>query len=232
VVAARSRSRASRDRRFQDRLQHAFRREAAGQAVTCVGRNARLYNAGEPADRVFFVESGRVKLLMLSPAGKECLLGFRTPGHVFGELALSGRGGYRLESAVALEETHLRSLPARRFLACLRCDGLLESFLQYLVDRIARQQQIITHLVTVDSEHRLAETLLMLARTLGRPDPGDTRIDSRISHEELSQMVGTTRPRITEFMKKFRTLGLIDVTRERHLIVRQSKLAAHLASAG
>lgn len=70
------------------------------------------------------------------------------------------------------------------------------------------------------------------ARTISKPDPRDTRIDSRISHEELSQMVGTTRPRITEFMKKFRALGLIQVTSERHLIVRQAKLAAHLSATG
>jgi CRP/FNR family cyclic AMP-dependent transcriptional regulator len=217
---------------FQERLGRAFRNGASGLAVRCVARNTRLYNAGDPADRIFIVDSGRVKLLTLSAAGKECLLGFHSPGDLFGELALSGPGGRRLETAVVMEPTRLRSLPAPRFLAHLRREGLLGDLLQELVGRIARQQQIITHLVTVDSEHRLAATLLMLARTLGRPDPGDTRIDSRISHEELSQMVGTTRPRITEFMKKFRALGLIDVTRERYLIVRQSKLAAHVASAG
>ena len=215
---------------LQHRLWESVRLEAAGVAATRVAKNASVYHSGDRADRVFFVESGRVKLLMLSPAGKECLLGFHTPGHVFGELCLNGQDSFRLETAVAMEETRLRSLPSQQFLALLRREGLLEGFLQYLVGRIAQQQQIITHLVTVDSEHRLAETLLMLARTLGRPDPADTRIDSPISHEELSQMVGTTRPRISEFMKKFRNLGLIHVTRERHLIVRQAKLVAHLAA--
>jgi CRP/FNR family cyclic AMP-dependent transcriptional regulator len=231
-VAVRSGSRAPGEPRFQERLRQAFRGGTRGLDVTRVRRHDRLYNAGDPADRVFLLESGRIKLLTLSPGGKECLLGFHTPGDLLGELALSGPGARRLETAVALEPTCLRSLPAPRFLGHLRRQGLLDDLLQELIGRIARQQRIITHLVTVDCEHRLAETLLMLARTLGRPDPGDTRIESPISHEELSQMVGTTRPRITGFMKKFRSLGLIDVTRERHLIVHESKLAAHLASPG
>lgn len=215
---------------FQDRLGKALHREVAGLGSTRLRKNAHVYNAGDHADRIFFVESGWIKLMMLSPAGKECLLAFHTPGHVFGELCLSGPHTSRLETAIAMEETRLKSLPTQRFLACLSSEGLLEGFLQYLVGRIAHQQEIITHLVTVDSEHRLAETLLMLARTIGVPDPRDTRIEPRISHEELSQMVGTTRPRITEFMKKFRALGLIDVTRERQLIVKQSKLAEHLSA--
>jgi len=214
---------------FQERLGKALRKEVAGLAATRFRKNAHVYNAGDHADRIFLVESGWIKLLMLSPAGKECLLAFHTPGHVFGELSLSGPHTARLETAIAMDETLVKGLPTRRFLDCLAREGLTEGFLQYLVGRIAHQQQIITHLVTVDSEHRLAETLLMLARTIGRPDPRDTRIEPRISHEELAQMVGTTRPRVTEFMKKFRALGLIDVTRERHLIVRQAKLAAHLA---
>lgn len=217
---------------FQDHLWESVRHEAVGVASRRFPRNANVYNAGDRADRVFLVVAGRVKLVMLSPAGKECLLGFHGAGHVFGELSLSGPDAHRLETATAAEETRLTSLPSRRFLAILRRDGLLEGLVEYLVGRIARQQQMITDLVTADSEHRLAETLLMLARTIGIPDPPSTRIDSRISHEELSQMVGTTRPRVTEFMSRFRALGLIQVTRERHLIVRQARLAAHIAALG
>ena len=89
---------------------------------------------------------------------------------------------------------------------------------------------MIAHLVTVDSEHRLAETLLMLGKSLGKPDPHSRRIAVRLSHEELSQMVGTTRPRITEFMNRFRTLGLIELTAEHHLIVNEAKVRAYLQS--
>jgi CRP-like cAMP-binding protein len=80
----------------------------------------------------------------------------------------------------------------------------------------------------VDSEHRLAETLLTLARKLGKANPGCTRIPQKITHEELSQMVGTTRPRITEFLRKFRGLGLVERSSDHCLVVREAELAAYL----
>ena len=77
--------------------------------------------------------------------------------------------------------------------------------MRYLAVRIADQQQVIANLVTVDSEQRLGQTLLQLARTMGKKDPLGIRIELKISHEEFSEMVGTTRPRITFFMQRFRT---------------------------
>jgi CRP-like cAMP-binding protein len=90
------------------------------------------------------------------------------------------------------------------------------------------QQRIIANLVTVNSAHRLDGTLLLLAQKLGQPDPRSTRIEQRITHEELSEMVGTTRPRITQFMLRFRALGLIEITPERFLIVKERKLSDYL----
>jgi CRP/FNR family transcriptional regulator, cyclic AMP receptor protein len=95
--------------------------------------------------------------------------------------------------------------------------------------RIADQQQVIANLVTVDSEQRLGQTLLQLARTMGKKDPRSIRIELRISHEELSEMVGTTRPRISMFMQRFHNLGLIETNRERFLIVKEQKLTDYLA---
>ncbi|HME73854.1 MAG TPA: helix-turn-helix domain-containing protein [Myxococcota bacterium] len=102
--------------------------------------------------------------------------------------------------------------------------------MHYLAERVTSQQEMIAHLVTVDSEQRLGETLLMLGRHLGKPDLRSRRIAVRISHEELSQMVGTTRPRITEFMNRFRTHKLIAVTAEHVLIVKEKKLRTYLES--
>jgi CRP-like cAMP-binding protein len=87
---------------------------------------------------------------------------------------------------------------------------------------------VITNLITVDSEHRLGETLLLLAHKLGQPDPLSTRIEQKITHEELSEMVGTTRPRITSFMQKFRRLGLVEMSREHFLIIKDQKLSDYL----
>jgi hypothetical protein len=84
--------------------------------------------------------------------------------------------------------------------------------------------QVIANLVTVDSEQRLGQTLLQLARTLGKKDPRSIRIELKISHEELSEMVGTTRPRISLFRQRFHNLGLIETNRDRFLIIKEKKL--------
>ena len=158
---------------------------------------------------VYFIERGQIKLLMLSSEGKECLLAIHSAGDIFGELCLSGLGS-RLETATAMEETILKKIPCSQFLARLSRDSLLEGFVRYMAVRIADQQEVIANLVTVDSEQRLGKTLLQLARTLGKKAPYGTRIELKMSHDELSEMVGTTRPRISLFMQRFRNLGLIE----------------------
>ncbi len=126
-------------------------------------------------------ERFKVKLLMLSPEGKECLLAIQTAGDIFGELCLSGLGA-RLETATAMEETTLKQIPCSSFFARLRRDLLFEGFVQYLAIRIADQQQVIANLVTADSEQRLGKTLLQLARKLGKQDPRSIRIEHKIDH--------------------------------------------------
>lgn len=100
--------------------------------------------------------------------------------------------------------------------------------MQYLALRIADQQAIIANLVTVDSEQRLGQTLLDLARKLGQQDPRSLRIEQRITHEELAAMIGTTRQRVCGFMRHFRELGLIELSTERFLVVKEAKLTAYL----
>jgi CRP/FNR family transcriptional regulator, cyclic AMP receptor protein len=178
---------------------------------------------------VYFIQSGQIKVLMLSPQGKECLLAIYASGDIFGELCLAGLGP-RTEAATAMEETILRRIPCSDFFALLINDSLLQGFAEYLVVRIADQQQIIASLVTVDSEKRLGETLLRLARKLGKKDIRSILIEHKISHQELSEIVGTTRPRISEFMQRFRKLGLIENTAEHYLIVKESKLTEYLKS--
>jgi CRP-like cAMP-binding protein len=100
---------------------------------------------------------------------------------------------------------------------------------QYLAVRIADQQQVIANLMTVDSEQRLGKTLLQLARTLGKKDPRSIRIELKITHEELSEMVGATRPRISMFMQRFRNLGLIETNENHFLVIKEKKLTDYLA---
>ena len=213
---------------FKDRLRESMSREARDTHTVHFHRQTSVYRTGDPADGVYFIETGLIKLSVLAPGGKECLLAIHAPGDVFGELCLAGEHGVRRETATAMEDTTLKAIPCREFLARLRHDALQEGFMHYLAERVTSQQEMIAHLVTVDGERRLGETLLMLGKRLGKPDPYSRRIAARISHEELSQMVGTTRPRITEFMNRLRTLGLIKVTAEHHLIVKEKKLRTHL----
>jgi CRP/FNR family transcriptional regulator, cyclic AMP receptor protein len=218
----------SQAERFKRQLRDSLINETLNSRAIKIAKHDHVYTCGDSAEMVYFIESGHIKLLMLSPEGKECLLAIHTAGDIFGELCLSGLGS-RLETATAMEETSLKQIPCSSFFARLKRDLLFEGFVQYLAVRIADQQQVMANLVTVDSEQRLGKTLLQLARKLGTQDPRSVLIEHRISHEELSEMVGTTRPRISKFMQRFRNLGLIETSAERFLIIKEKKLTAYLA---
>lgn len=214
--------------RFKQQLRDSLRLETLNSRAVTIGKHDHVYTCGDQDSTIYFIESGQVKLLMLSPEGRECLLAIHTAGDIFGELCLSGLGT-RLETATAMEDTVLQQIPSSRFFARMDRDALFEGFVQYLTVRIADQQQVIANLVTVDSEQRLGKTLLQLARKLGKKDPRSIRIELKISHEELSEMVGTTRPRISVFMQRFRNLGLIETNADHFLIIKENKLTAYLA---
>ena len=214
---------------FKKQMRESLQREVKNSRAIKIAKHANVYTFGERDEMVYFIESGQIKLVMLSPEGKECVLAIHDSGNVFGELCLSGIAG-RLETATAMEETVLKKIPCAKFLERLTRDSLLEGFVKYLAVRVAEQQAVIANLVTVDSEQRLGKTLLQLARQLGKKGPRSTRIELRISHEELSNMIGTTRPRISAFMQRFRNLGLIELTDEHYMVIKEDKLAAYLAS--
>lgn len=212
-------------KQMRDSLQH----ETKNSHAIHLSKNHHVYTIGDEIELVYFIESGKVKLVMTSPEGRECMLAIHAAGDIFGELCLSGLGA-RLETATAMDDTVLKQLPCDKFLERLAKDSLLEGFIKYLTVRVADQQEVIANLVTVDSEQRLGKTLLQLARKLGKKDPRSIRIELRISHEELASMVGTTRPRISMFMQRFRNLGLIELSEEHHLIVKEHTLMTYLAS--
>ena len=215
--------------RFKEQLRESLQRQVRNSRAVKIPKHANVYSLGEQDEMVYFIEDGQVKLLMISAEGKECMLAIHASGDVFGELCLSGIAG-RLETATAMEDTLLKKVPCAAFLEQLAKDSLLEGFVKYLAVRVADQQEVIANLVTVDSEQRLGKTLLHLARQLGMKGRRSTRIELRISHEELSNMIGTTRPRVSVFMQRFRNLGLIELSEEHYLIVKEDKLTAYLAS--
>ena len=218
---------ASQSDEFKLKLRESLQLEALNSRTVKIARHANVYTCGDQDEMVYFIESGRIKLLMLSPEGKECLLAIHSAGDIFGELCLSGSGA-RLETATAMENTIVKKIPRSKFLARLNLDSLLEGYVRYLAVRIAEQQQVIADLVTVDSEQRLGKTLVQLARALGKRDQQSTRIELKISHDELSEMVGTTRPRVSLFMQRFRNLGLIETNLDRFLVIHEKQLASYL----
>jgi CRP-like cAMP-binding protein len=214
--------------KFKQQLRDSLQRETLNSRAVKIARHKNVYSCNDKDENVYFIARGQIKLLIVSAQGKECILAIHTTGDIFGELCLSGLGA-RLETATAMKETLLKQIPCSQFFARLSRDSLFEGFVRYLAVRVADQQQVIANLVTVDSEQRLGQTLLQLARTMGKKDPRSIRIELKISHEELSEMVGTTRPRISFFMQRFRNLGLIETNQEHFLIIKEHKLTDYLA---
>ena len=213
--------------KFKERMRDSLRRETINSRAVTIRRHANVYTCGDQDEMVYFIESGQIKLLVVSPEGKDCLLAIHGHGDIFGELCLSGLGA-RQETAIAMKAVKLKQIPCDKFFARLSRDSLSEGFVRYLAVRIADQQQVIANLVTVDSEQRLGKTLLQLARSMGKKDPHSIRIELKITHEELSEMVGTTRPRISLFMQRFHNLGLIETNKDRFFIIKEKKLTEYL----
>jgi len=214
--------------RFKKQMRDSLQHETLNSRAVTIARHANVYTCGDQDEMVYFIETGQIKLLLLSPEGKECLLAIHSGGDIFGELCLAGLGA-RHETAVAMKQTKIKQIPCAQFFARLSRDSLSEGFVRYLAVRIADQQHVIANLVTADSEQRLGQTLLQLARTMGKKDPRSIRIELKISHDELSEMVGTTRPRISFFMQRFRNLGLIETNSDHFLIIKENKLTDYLA---
>jgi CRP-like cAMP-binding protein len=178
---------------FKAQMRESLVNETKNSQSIKVAKHNHVYMVGDEIEVVYFIESGEVKLVTGSPEGKKCTLAIYFAGDVFGELCLSGVVG-RQETATAMEDTVLKQVHCDQFLKRLIKDSLLVGFVKYLAVRIADQQVVIANLVTVDSEQRLGQTLLQIARKHGKKDPRSIRIELRISHDELASMVGTTRP--------------------------------------
>ncbi len=212
---------------FRQHIRDLIQTGSINSRIVRHSRHGHVYNCGDPDSSVYYVEKGRIKLLSPSPDGKECLVAIYSAGDLFGELSLCGKTT-RPDTAVAMNDSILRQIPAVELLGALRREPKNLGLLLYLITRLAEQQQVISSLLTVNSEQRLALTLQRLARNLGKKDPRSVRIDQKLSQEELAAMVGTTRTRIGIFLKKFRSLGLIELSADRYLVVKDQKLTEYI----
>ncbi|MEO6089935.1 MAG: Crp/Fnr family transcriptional regulator [Umezawaea sp.] len=187
--------------------------------------NDSLYNWGEQGSLLYVVESGCVKTMTYSAIGKACLLDIYGPGDIIGESCLLCEE--RTETATAMLPTVLRRVRRDQFLESLANDLLREKFLYYLTNRILQQQQMISLFVMMDSERRLAATLLRLGRKLGVRDGHMLLIPHRLTHEELGGLVGTTRSRVGYFLKRFRDMGMIEPRKPWPLALHERRIAAY-----
>jgi CRP/FNR family cyclic AMP-dependent transcriptional regulator len=166
-----------------------------------------IYSQGDPCDSVFYVQTGEVKLAVLSASGKEAIVAMFEPGDFFGEGALSGQP-LRLASATATSASLLLVVEKQRMTKLLHEQrALSDRFLAHLLKRNTRVEADLVDQLFNSSEKRLARTLLILAR-YGRLE-GPNRVLPKISQETLAEMVGTTRSRVNFFMNKFRKLGYV-----------------------
>ena len=178
-------------------------------------KGTQIYSQGQAANAVYFIEQGKVRLSVLSQAGKEAILGVLGPGEFCGEGCLA-RQPWRMGSATALMSTSVVKVERTALLQALHeQQPLSEAFLAQLLARnIAFEEDICDQLFN-HSEKRLARALLKLSRFGQEPMmKGGNLITPKVSQEALAEMIGTTRSRVNHFMNKFRRLGLIDYKSE------------------
>jgi CRP-like cAMP-binding protein len=192
-----------------------------GKHVISVRKGKKIFSQGDRADSIYFVQTGRVKVSVVSSAGKEAVLAMLGPHHFFGEGALFDQS-FRLSTATAVEPATLFQVERRAMLRALHDHAEFSGkFMALLLARNIDLEEDLCDQLFNHSERRLARVLLKLARLREYELVPDTTRPT-LSHETLAEMVGTTRSRITHFMNKFRKMGLIDYND--HLIVRTELL--------
>ena len=178
-----------------------------GKTVLTFHRNETVFAQGEAADAVFYIQKGRVKVVVVSEQGKEAVVGIFEPGQFFGEGCLNGHP-LRISTTTALEDCVITAITKTAMLAVLHSEPkFAELFMSYLLSRNSRIEEDLIDQLFNSSEKRLARVLLLLAN-FGK-DGGLQPIKVHVSQETLAEMIGTTRSRVSFFMNKFRKLGFI-----------------------
>jgi CRP-like cAMP-binding protein len=169
-----------------------------------------IFTQGDPCEHVLYIQSGGVKLSVLSSAGREAVVAMLGPGEFFGEGCLAGQS-VRVGSATATTDSAVLLVDKDQMVRLLhKQHALSDRFIAHMLARNIRIEEDLVDQLFNSSEKRLARTLLLLAR-YGKHDT-PVRAVPTISQETLAEMVGTTRSRVNFFMKKFQRLGFIDYT--------------------
>jgi CRP/FNR family transcriptional regulator, cyclic AMP receptor protein len=175
------------------------------------GPAARIFAQGDPATRVMYIESGAVRLSVLSQAGKEAVIAVLENGHFFGEGCLASQPR-RMATATAMAPSTIIAVEKDDMVRQFHAQpAFAERFLAHMLTRYTRIEEDLIDQFFDSGEKRLARTLLLLAR-YGVRGASDRTLP-RVSQETLAAMVGTTRSRVNFFMHKFRKLGFIEYKR-------------------
>ena len=178
-----------------------------GRKSVSVAKKQGIFTQGDPADSVFYIQKGKVRLTVVSKVGKEATIGILGEGNFFGEGALAGQA-FRMGSAAAMTDCQLLRIEKKAMMNALHQEhAFSDMFVAYLLGRNIRYEEDLVDQLFNSSEKRLARVLLMLAHfgKEGAPEP----VVPKISQETLAEMVGTTRSRVSFFMNRFRKLGFI-----------------------
>src|ERR1700692_2857757 len=196
----------------------------AGKSILEFEKNEDVFTQGDVADTVFYIQKGKIKLTVISKQDKEAVVGILGPGQFFGEGCMNGHA-LRISTTTAMEDCVITSITKQAMKAALHDQpAFSEVFVAYLLTRNSRIEEDLIDQLFNSSERRLARMLLLLSHfgKEGTLQP----ITPNISQETLAGMIGTTRSRVSEFMNKFRKLGLISYNG--HIEVKSSLLDAVL----
>jgi CRP/FNR family transcriptional regulator, cyclic AMP receptor protein len=179
-----------------------------GRTISNYRKDQVVYRQGDPADSVFYIQSGKVKKTVVSEQGKEAVIAILGADDFFGEGSLAGEP-LRLATVCALTKCVIARISKADITRVIHDEpAFAELFISHLLARNSRVEEDLVDQLFNSSEKRLARTLLLLANfgKESRPEP----IIAKVSQETLAEMIGTTRSRVSFFMNKFRKLGLID----------------------
>jgi CRP/FNR family cyclic AMP-dependent transcriptional regulator len=178
-----------------------------GKTIVEYLKDQVVFAQGDVADTIYYIQKGRLKVVVISEQGKEAVVGILEPGQFFGEGCMNGHA-LRIATTTAMEACLVTVITKAAMLAALHSEPKFsEMFMAYLLTRNSRIEEDLIDQLFNSSEKRLARLLLLLANfgKEGNPQP----ISPNISQETLAEMIGTTRSRVSFFMNKFRKLGFI-----------------------
>ena len=179
-----------------------------GRTIVKYREGQIVFSQGDPADAVFYVQKGKVKVTVVSEQGKEAVVGILGPNEFFGEACLGGQA-QRIATVATMTDAIIMRVEKAAIVAVIHEQpAFSELFIAHLLSRTLRVEADLVDQLFNSSEKRLARLLLLLANfgQEGTPMP----MIAKISQETLAEMIGTTRSRVSFFMNKFRKLGFID----------------------